>query len=272
MAIILAAVAWLLTYLLHSTLLLLGAFALAGLGVVRSHAGRDTLWKVALIGGIVTATAQLVLRLQPPAGHLALAARPESPLLDVAGVRDIAPTAPPPAAAGDSFANAIAAAEPRVLSDAPVRHTRALFSGLHISWPAMLLNFWFVGALGLGLRLLVLRLRLNRDLKTRRPIEGGPLADALHELCAGAGVAAPRLSVSSDLAGPIAFGREICVPERVLSRLAPPEQRAVLAHELGHVVRRDPAWLMAAAVIDHLLFVQPLNRYARRRMGLAGLR
>lgn len=272
MAVILVAVAWLLTYLLHSTVLLLGAFALAWLGIVRSHAGRDTLWKVALVGGIVTATAQTVLRLQPAAGHVALAARPESPLVDVASVRDVAPEVPaipsiprPPAAT--RFASSLAPpAVDAVPASVPVRTTRALFSGLHISWPAMLLNLWFVGAFAFGVRLLWMRISLARELRGRQPMVDGPLADSLAELCAGAGVPSPRLSVSDDLPGPIAFGREICLPERVLSRLTPAEQRAVLAHELGHVVRRDPAWLMATAIIQNVLFIQPLNRLARRRL------
>ena len=269
MAIILAAVAWLLTYLLHSTVLIGGAFALAGLGIVRSHAGRDTLWKVALIGGILTATAQTALRLQPAAGHVAIAARPESPFVDVAGVRDIAPAPAAPVAgsdAADAFAASIGDTPPVATADGPVRTTRPIFSGLHVSWPAMLLHFWWIGALGFGVRLLVMRRKLRRGLRSRRALDDGPLAMSLSELSAGAGIRPPRLSVSEKLCGPIAFGREICIPERVLSGLAPGEQRAVLAHELGHVVRRDPAWLMAAAIIESVLFFQPLNRLARRRL------
>lgn len=269
MTIILAAVAWLLTYLLHSTVLLVGAFALAGLGIVRSHAGRDTLWKVALVGGILTATAQTALRLQPPAGHVALAARPESPLIDVAGVRSVTPLLPTPAADQQSAASTFAqdVADTASLSSMePIRSTRPFVSGLHISWPAILLNMWFIGALGFGARLVWMRRSLASGLKERRDLGDGPLADTLAELSRAAGVDSPRLSVSTELHGPIAFGREICVPERVLSRLSASEQRAVLAHELGHVVRRDPAWVMAAAVIESVLFVQPLNRLARRRL------
>jgi hypothetical protein len=40
----------------------------------------------------------------------------------------------------------------------------------------------------------------------------------------------------------------------------------MLAHEVAHIVRRDPAWLIAARVIEAVLFVQPLNRLARQRM------
>jgi hypothetical protein len=40
----------------------------------------------------------------------------------------------------------------------------------------------------------------------------------------------------------------------------------MLAHEVAHIVRRDPQWLVAARVIEIVLFMQPLNRLARRRM------
>jgi len=57
MTLMLLAVAWLLTYLVHSTILLTGAAVLCALKVIRSHEGRDVLWKVAVLGGLVSATA-----------------------------------------------------------------------------------------------------------------------------------------------------------------------------------------------------------------------
>ena len=40
----------------------------------------------------------------------------------------------------------------------------------------------------------------------------------------------------------------------------------MLAHEVAHLVRRDPEWLVAARAIEMVLFFQPLNRLARHRM------
>jgi len=274
MSIIVAAVAWLMTYLLHSTVLITGALALAALGVVRSAAARDTLWKVALVGGVVTATAQIALRLHPWAGHVAIASQPSSPFVDVAGVREVpmpsAPAPDPEYPAATRFAGAMtgapAAGEP---PEPPTRTVVSLFQNLHVAWPAMLLNLWFVGALGFGSRLIFTRWMLSRRLRGRRVITSGPLHDMMLDLAATAGVRAPTLSVSAGLSGPIAFGAEIILPERVLTRMAPSEQRAVIAHELGHVVRRDPAWLMGALAIESVLFVQPLNRLMRRRLRAA---
>ena len=75
-----------------------------------------------------------------------------------------------------------------------------------------------------------------------------------------------RLTLSSALGSPIALvSHEIIVPPRALE-LEPRQQEAMLAHELAHVVRRDPAWLVLAAIIEAALFIQPLNRLARRGM------
>jgi beta-lactamase regulating signal transducer with metallopeptidase domain len=59
---------------------------------------------------------------------------------------------------------------------------------------------------------------------------------------------------------------EVCLPRRALVELDTAEQESMLAHEIAHVVRRDPQWLIAARVIEAVLFVQPLNALARRRM------
>lgn len=268
MTLILAAVAWLLTYLLHSTVLLAGALALASIGIVRSHAARDTLWKVALIGGLLTATAQVALQVRPYAGHVALSSHPESAFVDVSGVREVraTPLPAPLTEAGAQFAADIAAAP---AGTGPVREVRSLVRDLHISWPAILLNFWFIGALGFGARLLWTRIALKHALRHRRDLEAHALNEMLEELAITAEIRVPRLTVSDRISGPIAFGHEICLPERVLTHLSQAEQRAVLAHELGHVVRRDPAWLMAALAIESLLYLQPLNRFVRRRLRAA---
>jgi hypothetical protein len=110
--------------------------------------------------------------------------------------------------------------------------------------------------------------RLARQVAGRRPLDGEPRR-ILEELCARAGRRrAVRSSVTPALAAPISFGilrAEVCVPERALTELAPDELRAMLAHELAHVVRRDPLWLALAGVLERVLFFQPFSRFARRR-------
>lgn len=56
------------------------------------------------------------------------------------------------------------------------------------------------------------------------------------------------------------------LPERFLLQLDPEEQRAALAHEMAHVVRRDPAWRILVGALERAFFFQPLNRLARARL------
>jgi len=59
-------------------------------------------------------------------------------------------------------------------------------------------------------------------------------------------------------------GREICFPRRAVTDLDPEQQQNALAHELAHLLRRDPAWRWIGALVEHVFFFQPLNRVARR--------
>src|SRR5688572_10574221 len=63
-----AVAGWLLTYAIHSTLLL-GLAAVLSIRWREQHAWLDWLWKVALVGAVVTTTAQSGLRLQPLGGR-----------------------------------------------------------------------------------------------------------------------------------------------------------------------------------------------------------
>jgi hypothetical protein len=96
----------------------------------------------------------------------------------------------------------------------------------------------------------------------------GPLRHELDAILVSAGVTRRIvLSCSRRLAVPRAIGtREICVPVRVLRDLSQAEQRALLAHEVAHLVRRDAAWLFAAALLQALTWWQPLTRIAAIRL------
>src|SRR5260370_15011272 len=64
-----AALAWLLTYLLHSTLLL-GLAWLASKPLARwSVAAEETMWRLALVGALLTASLQLAAGWEPAAGR-----------------------------------------------------------------------------------------------------------------------------------------------------------------------------------------------------------
>ena len=106
--------------------------------------------------------------------------------------------------------------------------------------------------------------RLRRVLADRRPIHAGPASTMLARLAAGT-LPRVRLSASTRVDVPIAVGvlrPEIVVPERALYQLEPAELESMLAHELAHLVRRDPAWRLITGFMHRVLFLQPLNRVA----------
>ena len=111
-------------------------------------------------------------------------------------------------------------------------------------------------------------LRLRRTTGRRRVLARGSLRRELDAILASAGVTRRvTLSCSRGLAVPRAIGaREICVPIRALRDLTPAEQRALLAHETAHLLRRDGAWLVVAAVVQTVAWWQPLTRLAVARL------
>ena len=299
------AAAWLATYWLHSFLLLGGAW-LAGRALGhRRLAVQETLWRAALVGGLITATLQVGLGWQPlaggwslPAPEAAVAAAGEAPAArataaastSVSGegtalavqpgaTSSATPIPSPPAhtagAAGAALSmlapwQAVEPGDPDgVGAAAPSRPTAPAFAPPRWAVPVTV-GLWLAGALLLATRLALAHLRLGRRLRGRVAIDRGPLAALVARLTAAAGVGR-RVGLSRSAAIPVPIARgvargEICLPERALAELPAREQEVMVAHELAHLVRRDPAWLLAARLLESVFFLQPLHAVARRRL------
>lgn len=261
---------WLLTYALHSTLLL-GLAWLLTRRLVESPARREQLWKAALVGGLVTATVQMALPFEPLSGVMSLARRAgvtvaaAQPRVDIpvqawTGIRPDAIPAQAASAAGPALEREPAPAD-QALAPAgdPVSSTRGL---------TLALAGWGVIGGGLFLLFLAQRRRAMRGIGPRRPVLEPRLLQLLADLRRNAGVRRPvRLTQAAGLASPVALGwNEIVLPEAALTELDATQQKCLLAHELAHLVRRDPLWLALGCSIERLLFFQPLNRLARIRL------
>ena len=262
--------AWLLTYAIHSTLLLGIVWLVTSRGLVRSHFVQDVFWKAALVGGLVTATAQTVggpawatpLRLASSAVATPGETAAEQPMpMEMPGLTSDAS----PSVATAAEAAADVGSEPAA---SPPADTEKPASRAPVSLATLLLGAWAAIALvalaGLG----IAHARLSRRLGRRESLGPSALRSLLESLCEAAGIRRPiRLTRSEGLASPVALGRsEICVPSAVITDLDAPQQCSVLAHELAHLTRNDPLWLTAACVLERVFFFQPLNRVARRRM------
>lgn len=225
------------TYLAHSTLLLGAAEAASRAGLFTGARAQDVLWKGALASGLLTAAVASAMGGGPvtwgvgaalPVGDgPALAASPAGEV----GVSTLAPTS---------------------------------ISG-PAEWAGVVVGLWAVVAVVAVARRLWARARWVRALGPRRAVRDAALAALADEVGRAAGVRV-RLTVSDALLSPVALGvREVVLPRRALG-LDGRALRALVAHEVAHLARRDPLWLVAFSVLEGALWVQPLNRLARRRV------
>jgi HEAT repeat protein/beta-lactamase regulating signal transducer with metallopeptidase domain len=251
-----AVLAWLLTYLIHSTALLLLAWAITRARIWPARA-TDLFWKTALVGGLVSASVQLGLELRP-AGSVSIAPTALAPQSSVA--RRSSRTAADPVI--------VAPAEPieRSTPAVPFSAPSSSAPGHDVPVRGIIVAVWALVGLGLALGYAARRLILVGRIGDRRAVLDGRLIDELDQLTRHAGLRRrPQLTCTARISSPIALGvGEICLPESALEELDLEQQRSMLAHELAHLARRDPIWLAFASVVERVLWIQPLNRLARR--------
>ena len=234
--------AWLATYALHSTLLLGGVWLLLRLRRVPGHLARQSLWRTALVGSLITATLQSVAGVPTLGGEWTLpATTPPSPTQEAerrlpadhdlvdAGFAGDPWVERRTLEAGEGWVAAegawpAASLEPRVspagtdrlvLPAAPPagREPATTTADVARRWMSWLVTAWLVLALGCLARLGLRRWALARRLSDRRPVQDRVLAAALDDLRRRAGFAGRvRLTVSERLTVPAALGRdEICL-------------------------------------------------------------
>lgn len=252
------------TFWAHSTILLVATWLVLRVARGAGPRLRERAWRVALVGAVLTAAVPTWTGIEPLGGRLGL----WSPTELIAG--GLAPVAPASDWLGAELPSAASmSGTPAPALTVPAADGAEAGGGTtgRPLWVPALVAIWALGAaLGIG-RLLLARRRLQRDLAGRRSIHLGPAARSLAQLQRGR--TPVRLSASAAIAGPIAFGvrrPEICLSERALGELSPRELDATLAHELGHLVRRDPLWLAVAHTVCALLWFQPLLAGARREL------
>lgn len=265
--------AWLVNLLLHSTAMLLCAWLLTRSGRLCDRT-REWVWRCALLGPLLTASvAPLLLRgaegereaalpgavemtvTLPREASMPRRTRPGRVDRAVEGSRTLAGGSPAPS-----------------LHPAPSRDpaaTRGSPFVLPVGRPAVwILSSWLLVAGGLIARVLWSRARLIRGLRRCPLPRAHPLRQLLLQLCDEVGCNPfVELSWSAYLDTPLTVnGREICVPGAVLGQFTTEQQYVVLAHELAHIRRRDPQWLLLLLVLRRLFFFQPLFRVACRRL------
>lgn len=218
---------WLATYLIHSTLIYGGVIAFRR--AIRDDATSEWLWRSALVLPLASATAATFGRFglwDIPVGTLA------------------------------------------VSGGSPISASGAIAGG----WiPADALIVTAYACLAVGAVLLVRDLAARRLFIRRLGVRvdaGEPLAATLDDIRRRGGIRrVVRLTCGSALSSPVAIGaREICLPVRAARDLEPQQLRALLSHELAHLIRHDNRWFGVLACLESVLFAQPMNRLARREL------
>jgi beta-lactamase regulating signal transducer with metallopeptidase domain len=264
--------AWLLTYLVHSTLFFLLVHGLEKFGLPLSLRLREASWRVVIFGALASSLAQTLWASEPWMGRHAFevpvaAAPSESSPPESSSAGDFAAQTSVPAPRSEAR-TARAPRPPREKLSAapsapptPSRRGLLLASLKQLPWKAVtLLALVLFVVLGLP------RIRLRAWLGRREPLLEGPARRELEALATGK---PPRLTVSERLLGPVTLGMlrpEICLPRRALEGLDPGLLRAMLAHELAHLARRDPLWFALCDAARRLLWFQPLIRRAQTRL------
>ena len=254
-----AVLLWPLAYLVHSTLLLCAVWFASRW--IRHAVLLETLWRCAFFGAFVTASLQpLALVVPQAAPATAQAGAVAAPPANVP-VADVAPAPPAPATIPGPPAQTA-----RALVPSPAwrwslpQETRLLLLAAMAAWV-------LVAAGGL-LWLVVQWAALVRACARLRPNADGAWTAAARELARHYGLKrTPALKTGAKWASPLVGPRGVvCLPDWCLAQMHGTQRDAVLAHELAHLSRRDPAWRVASRIAACIGWMQPLNVAALRRL------
>jgi Zn-dependent protease with chaperone function len=295
-----ALLSWSATYLVHSTLLMAGVWGFLKLARHASHELREVVWKTALVGGLLTASCQMLLLPSGVLGGLtwnlpAAFVKPDglshgktdhndtsNPQTRVASeseavgsdevalgdsviwmTSDDRDTQTATADFHDSIAPSVAAEQ-----GAPAQVIAAARAQSALA-PWLVVVLVAIGATLIGLlRAIWQSVVLARKLARCTPVDDGlarELLDELRRLVPG--TPPVRLLAAANDIEPAALGVRqwtIVLPSRALADLSVDELRSLLAHELAHLARGDAAWLWISRCVCSCLAFQPLNHFARR--------
>ncbi|MEM7229779.1 MAG: M56 family metallopeptidase [Planctomycetota bacterium] len=293
--------AWLGTYLIHSCVLL-GSVWVGVRCLPMTEATQETLWKLALVGGIFTATGQRIMthiELPRVAAVQTIAARPTpaasfdpnesmmpretdhsaivsiieehaAPLRSLLTPEATMVAEPSTTNLADTVTAPPVAPTPAAsLSATPSRWQVARQRIAEVS-PARWIRGCVIAAICTGGLFWIVTIPISRRRFRRVPCATPEWQRMLEEQTVAAGMfRRVRLTTSPDIAVPCAFGvfrPEICLPDDAGAVLSACELRAAVAHEIAHLRRHDPAWLSIYRAMRLVFFMQPLNRLAVRRL------
>lgn len=282
------------TYVLHSTCLLVTIGLVLGCYRAASPAMRSGLWKLGAVAGFLTAPFVTFCAFPTPLADFPIAPRIANEQPPIAVEERVIPIPVPTRSTATSIdiADTNAPRSPLELSSSPdpewissersVENEPQEFATHETTSPTFpsrpeqpdRYSNWALLIAGICLVLGVARLVSQSLLVQRRfggcrPLGNGPAARELASLQQQQNVKqSVSLLSSPDYPVPVAFGLfrwHIVLPDRAEAELSRNELRALLAHELAHLVRRDSWWLYFGQLLCTAFAYQPLNFWARRQ-------
>lgn len=283
-----------LTVLAHAGVFLGLAWGVERLGWVRQVGAREYLWRSAVLGSLASASLQLLLiPASLPLYRVALAPTVTAPAAETTVLRetsDVSPavahaasrtsaeTAATPAVAEPVVAEPAAiadeigssrtrAAAPVVTSPVPQAESVAAPGAAVRAALPWLLALWALAAAILWLRIARSAAALARMLRESARVDADEWRADCAELAARFRLTCvPELRRSAVIASPLATPRGVVVVPDWALALPRAQRRALLAHELAHVARRDPQWRVLLALWRGLLCPLPLAPVALARL------
>ncbi|GAB2666648.1 M56 family metallopeptidase [Arenimonas aestuarii] len=266
---------WLLTLALHATVLLSLAWGLQRLGALRHPGWRELAWRGALFGALLSSVLATAAPALPTMGGWG--GTQEAPAASLAPATDKRPDPRQALRAtlpGESGLPRVLVPRESTAPNSAPRPSETSFPPAPWRLPgptaALLVLAWVLGGAPVALRLLRQAWSLMRWTR-RQPGTVPRPGSRLPALAADLGQALelkqlPRLRLLEGLASPMLLpGRRLLLPAWV-DELSPAQQRALLAHELAHLQRHDPAWRLAQRLAVLPLYFHPLAWLALRRL------
>ena len=258
----------LLTYLAHSTVFLTLGLLITGIAFLKNHALKEMILRFALFGALVTTPLYVSGVFDPvlqPIGIPEETVKSEPASLGAlrSSETETLPSPTQPVTAEET--KAVAAGE----AGSPVVHevepgypvTPSSYTLANI-----VLMLWALFGAAFLFQLGYLIIDLKVQLAGRKELKTGRAVSITAGLAKIAGIPAPSLSTKQDLAGPFCLGTGEIVLPAWAEDLPRRQLKAMLAHEIAHIKRADPAWILAARIVQSLFFFQPLNVFAARRL------
>lgn len=249
---------WGITYILHSTAFYFLTRIAINFKLFRQNRSKEILWRMALFGGIFTASLQVIIGISLFSHHLQITGNEpieNQEYLSTAFFAESVALYTEGALNNKAEDNVALPDEAKALDEVPALENM-LYTVVCLIGTCCLF---------LLLKRFIAHKRFIRSLSPLVTVRHQYIHTYLHKLCKQHSFSRHLVIKSSPhLQSPVALGfSRIYLPKNRVSLLEQDQLEGMLAHELAHLVRKDSIWILVYNLVEAILFFQPLNRLMR---------